>query len=122
MSNTTTTKTNGQIPKDSAKGAAVMKAVTATAPNPVGNRIQAIAGLQRKVLQLQRLKEIEQDLSEFKLLNSDGDSHYLTIRDAKRNEFETTNAYIIQKAVEAVQSEVSAKIPQLENEILSATL
>lgn len=122
MSNTTTTKTNGQAPKDSAKGAAVMKAVTATAPNPVGDRINAIAGLQRKVLQLQRLKEVEQELRDFKLQNSEGDSQHLRISDANNNRFETTNAYIVQRVVEAIQAEVRAKVPQLETEILNATL
>jgi len=119
----TTTKTNGQVkPTDSAKGAAVLKAVTATAPNPVGDRIQVIAGLQRKVMQLQKLRDIDAELREFNLKNAEGESQHLSISDAHRHEFETTNAYIIEQVVKTIQAEVAAKIPQLEQELTSATL
>lgn len=109
--------------KDTPKGAGAMAIVEAkkSTVNPYSEKIGKIGALQRKVLQLQRLREVESDLREFEVVIED-DSTSLTFEDSKRRRFETGNAYLVKKVKELLLSEISTKIPELENEILTATI
>jgi len=120
--NGTGTKTDATQPKDTQQGANLLKAVNKSAPNPMGDRILKISELQRKVMQLQRLREIGDDLRKFKVENEEGENESLSIRIGSGGRFETGNGYIVARVVECIQTEVNGKIPVLESEILTASL
>ncbi|MFA9219674.1 MAG: hypothetical protein ACEQSL_00655 [Sediminibacterium sp.] len=114
----------GKPTTDTAKGVAAMAIVEAKKPtvNPYSEKVGKIAEAQRKVLQLQRLREVETDLNTFKIGNEDSQNEYLVLKDSNNRRFETSNAYLAAKVVECLKVELSARIPELEAEILTATI
>jgi hypothetical protein len=121
-------KTEVAKKEDTEKGAAVMATVKPTAlvkkVDPLLDKVSKIADLQKKAIQLQRLKEQSDNLQKFKLKNSEATPDYLLIRAGgnSREEFETYNPFLIGKMLETAQREINAKIPQVEEELRESTI
>ena len=117
--NGTAPKAEASQQKDSAKGLAIIKELA----NPVAERTAKIADLQKKVFQIQKLKAIKTELSEYVMGTDDEAGQRLEIRDTQhRRSFETSNPVLIGKVVEFVMAECKNKIPVLEQELISANL
>ena len=98
------------------------KATTKSAPpETFTERVNKIAEMQRKVLQVQSLIEHRDSLLQFKV-GADENSQYFKIQDETRKSFETHNSTLCKLVIDKLLTEMNAKIPVLEAEILAATI
>lgn len=105
-------------PTETPKGLALVPKIS----NPYEERKLKVAAMQRKVMNVQKLEHVQNHLLNFEVGTDEDDGQTLSIRDKQRQSFETANPYIITKVIECIKSECANKIPQLQNELLAATI
>lgn len=108
-------------PQKEEKGVAVVKQATQQ-PNPLEERRMKIAALQRKVVDVQKLKNLYQELGEYELGVDENDHQNLEIKDKHRRSFDTSNPKLIGDVINFIKQQCANKIPQLESELMSATI
>ncbi len=108
--------------KDTSKGVAALAVVKAQQEvSPIDQRVNKIAELQRKSVQLHNLREKERELKGYSF-QSDKVGDYIRIKDSEGNSFETGNTVIVGEVIKVLLQQFSEKSAQLESEILTAVI
>jgi hypothetical protein len=91
--------------------------------DPLTEKVLRIGECQKKALQIQALREMLNELSQFRISTTGENASHLEIScNGSRESFDTRNPYLIERVIGFIQDEVTAKIPQLETELLAATI
>src|SRR5436190_19185150 len=76
---------------DTPKGAELMKKIA----NPFEERKLKVSSIQRKLMDVQKLKDLQSELSEYEMGVDENAGQQLEIRDNKRHSFDTHNPKLI---------------------------
>lgn len=88
---------------------------------PIQSRIQKIAELSKKTVQLHKLKENLQDLEGF-TFESDKVFECVRLSDNDGREWKTSNSFLLKKLVDSMVEEFRKKADEIESEILEASI